>query len=85
MLTVKWKKQSKKVLGKRIKGYDIEYCDNDSGETKIKTVKGYKKTSVKLKNLEPGTKYRVRIRTYIYINHKRYYSPWSKQKLIKVI
>ena len=49
-LTVKWKKQSAKMSTSKVTGYQIRYATkSDMSGAKIKTVKGYKKTSVKIK------------------------------------
>ena len=86
VLTVKWKKQSKRMSSKRITGYQIQIATN-SKFTKNKrsfTVKGYKKTSKKIKCPKGKKKYYVRIRTYRTINGKKFYSDWSELKSKKI-
>ena len=85
-VTVKWKKMTKKMPKKQIKGYQIQYSlkkNFKSGNKSVK-VKGAKKTSTKIKKLKKGKTYYFRIRTYIEINGKTYYSKWSASKKVKV-
>ena len=82
--TVKWKKQSSKVNGARITGYQVQYATNKKftkGKKTI-TVKGYSKTSVKIKKAKKIKKYYVKVRTYQVINGERTYSAWSKVKTV---
>ena len=84
-ITVRWKKQSAKMSSSRITGYQIQVA-TDKQFTKNKktvTVKGYSKTSKKIKKLKGGKKYYVRIRTYKIVNGTKYYSPWSGVKTVK--
>ena len=82
---VKWKKQSKKMSEFRITGYQIQLASNKGFSRNKKTVivKGYKKTSLKVRKLKAGKKYYIRIRTYLTEGGAKYYSPWSKVKTIK--
>ena len=50
---------------------------------KTVTVKGFKKTSKKVKKLNGKTTYYVHVRTYKTVNGVRYYSPWSKVRTVK--
>ena len=50
---------------------------------KTVTVKGYKKTTGKVKKLKGGKKYYVKIRTYKTIKGEKYYSTWSKAATVK--
>lgn len=84
-LYVKWTKQATKMSKSRITGYQIQAA-TDNKFTKNKksaTVKGYKKTSTTLKKLKAKKKYYVRMRTYMKVSGKTYYSAWSKVKTKK--
>ena len=84
-VTVRWKKQSRKMASSRITGYQILLA-TDKGFTKNRktvSVKGYKRISVKIKGLVRRKRYYVRIRTFKVSGKKRYYSPWSKIKTVK--
>ena len=83
--TVKWKKQSSKMSKNRIGYYQIQYARNSkftSGKKTV-TVKGYKATSKKIKGLKKGKTYYVRVRTYMKVDGKKYYSKWSAAKKVK--
>ena len=84
-ITVKWKKQSAKMSKSRITGYQIQIATNKTFTKNKKTVnvKGYKKTSKKIKKLKGGKKYYVKIRTYKTVNGAKFYSKWSKVKIVK--
>lgn len=93
-ITVKWKKQGTKMKYQNanydtksayITGYQIQYALKSSFKgAKTKTVKGYKKTSLKVKKLKAKKKYYVRVRTYMTIKGVgTFYSTWSKAKAIK--
>ena len=85
VITVKWKKQTAKVAGSNITGYQIRLA-TDSKFTKNKktvTVKGYKNVSKKVTGLKAKKKYYVKIRTFKTISGKKYYSPWTKAKTVK--
>ena len=84
-VTVKWKKQKAKMPKARISGYQIQLARNKAFTKKVKTVKvkGYKKTSKKVKKLKGKTKYYVRVRTYMKSGGNTYYSPWSKVKTVR--
>lgn len=81
---VRWKKQTTKMASKLITGYQIQYATNKSftnGRETV-TIKGYKKYSRKLKDLRTKKKYFVRVRTYMTLNKKNYYSAWSKTRTV---
>ena len=84
-ITVKWNKQSTKMAKSRITGYQIQYSRSSKFKSgnKTVTVKGYSKTSKKLKSLKAKKKYYVHVRTYKTVNGKKYYSSWSKSKSVK--
>ena len=82
--TVKWAKQSKKMPKNRITGYQVQYskAKDFSAAKKTIKIKGYKVTSKKVNKLKAKTKYYVRVRTYMNVSGKTYYSAWSKAKAV---
>lgn len=85
--TVKWKKASG-----QLNGYEIQYSLKKSFKSsKTVKVKGAKKTTATIKKLKAHKKYFVRIRTYKDVKHtsesiswhEKYYSAWSKAKVVK--
>lgn len=85
-MTVKWKPQTAKMSKGRVSGYQIQYSPRKTflSGFKPKTVKGYKKSSVKISGLKSKKTYYVRIRTYMTIAGKNHYSGWSPIKTVKV-
>lgn len=82
--TVKWKKQSGKMATSRITGYQYRYSTSSKmTNAKIKTIKGYSKTSAKRTGLKAKKKYYVQVRTYKKVSGTTYYSAWSKAKSVK--
>ncbi len=80
-LTVKWKKQAAKMSVNRISGYQIRYSLKSSmKQSKMIRVKGYRKSSVKIKKLQAKKKYYLQIRSYMTVGKKTYYSKWSAKK-----
>ena len=83
-VTVKWKKQAARMSKSRISGYQIQYSTSSKfSNAKIRTVKGYRNTSKRISSLKAKKKYYVRIRTYMKVGSKKYYSSWSRKKSIK--
>ena len=84
-VTVKWKRQSGKVLSRHITGYQLQFATNRKFTKNRKTfkIKGYKRTSKKVFGLKKKRKYYVRIRTYLNRKGKRYVSKWSPVKKVK--
>lgn len=82
--TAKWTKQKTKMSAARITGYQIQYSMSSGFKSGNKTVnvKGYKKTSKKIKKLKAKKKYYVRVRTYMNAGGKIYYSGWSATKAV---
>lgn len=83
--TVKWKKQSSKMADSRITGYQVRYSprkDFTSG-IKVKTKRGYRKTSLKASKLKAGKTYYVEVRTYKVVKGQKYFSRWSEKKKVK--
>ncbi len=80
-ITVKWKKKAKS----QTTGYQVMVATDKSFKKNIKKVyvKGYKKTSYKMKKLKAKTKYYVKVRTYKTVKGEKIYSDWSKVKTIK--
>ena len=78
-LTVKWSKL------KGVDGYELEYCKSKKFDKapKTKKVKKAKTKTVTIKKLKKKTKYYVRMRTYKEVAGVKYYSKWSKPKMIK--
>lgn len=80
---VSWSKMTTKMASSRITGYQIQVCKKKSfSGAKTYKIKGYSKTSYKLKSLKKKTKYYVRIRTYMTTGGSTYYSSWSSAKSI---
>lgn len=82
--TVKWAKQTAKMSTKQITGYQIQYSTSStfaSGNKNV-TVKGVNNYNKKIGSLKAKTKYYVRVRTYMTISGKNYYSAWSPAKYV---
>ena len=77
--TVKWKKQATQTTG-----YQIQYSLKSGFKSGNKTVsvKGTNTVSKKIKNLKAKKKYYVRVRTYKTVSGVKYYSAWSKSKIV---
>lgn len=79
-LTVKWNPIKTPMSKSKITGYQVQYSLYKTFKSpKTVKVKGYSKSSVKLK-LKSKKKYYARIRTYMTVGKKTYYSSWSKAK-----
>lgn len=78
------KRKSLKVIWKKktgVNGYQLQYSTSKKFKKAKKiTIKKAKVTSKTIKKLKSKKKYYVRIRTYITVNGKKYYSKWSKTK-----
>lgn len=83
--TAKWKKMATKMPKAAITGYQVQYSTNKTFKTGAKTVtvKGVKKVSRKISGLKKKTTYYVRVRTYISVGGRYYYSTWSSVKSVK--
>ena len=76
--TVKWSKRSTQTTG-----YQICYGTSKNKEKGKKvTVKSYKTTSKKIRDLKRNKKYYVWVRTYKTVNGTKYYSDWSSRKYV---
>ena len=83
-MTVKWKKISKKNR-KKIKKVQIEYSTDRYFNTDVKTVNvSSKKKSKKIKRLQKGQYYYVRIRAYTKSGDRINISNWSSIKGAKI-
>ena len=73
--TARWTRQKTKMNKARITGYQVQYSTDKKFKANVynKYVKGYKKKKI----------YYVRIRTYMSVGGKYYYSTWSKVKAVK--
>lgn len=83
-ITVKWKKQAKKMSASRITGYQVQVATNKAFTKGKKTVTVKKASTVsrKITKLKAGKRYYVRICTYKTIGGKKYCSKWSKAKKV---
>jgi len=75
-VTVTWKKN------KKCSGYEISYTTGKV--TKTVSVSSASKLEKVISKLKKGKKYTFKIRTFYKVNGKKYYSPWSKAKNIKI-
>jgi hypothetical protein len=69
----------------KVTGYQVQYSTNKTFKTGAKTVtvKGATKTSRKISGLKKTTTYYVRVRTYMSVGGRYYYSKWSAVKSVK--
>ncbi len=77
---VKWKKRSRNVTG-----YEVQYSTNKKFARKATVTKTIKKKSagkLTVRNLKPGKKYYVRVRTYKTVKKKNFCSAWSKSRSV---
>lgn len=84
---VVWKKQLTKMKTSYVSGYQVQYSTSSkftSGTSKYANAKFSKgRTTKTIKNLKPGKKYYVRVRTYKSVDGTKCYSSWSKAKSVK--
>ncbi|MDO4868847.1 MAG: fibronectin type III domain-containing protein [Bacillota bacterium] len=80
-MTVKWKRQKTQVTG-----YQIQYSQDSSFETGVKTVTitKSKTTSKTIKKLKSKKKYYARVCTYKKVGGEKYCSEWSNVKSVKI-
>ena len=86
-VTIKWNKRLTKMSGSRIRGYQIAISTSKSftsATTRKIKYKGYETNEKTIGKLVPGNTYYVRIRTYIKVDGKTYYSFWSKYKKVTI-
>lgn len=77
-VTVKWSKSYK------VSGYQIKLGTNKKLTKDKKTINIKKNTSkATVKGLKSNKQYYVKIRSYIKVGSKKYYSKWSKAKTVK--
>ncbi len=79
-MTVKWKKDSNAT------GYKITYATNSkfTKNKKTITVSSYKKYKKTIEKLSSNKKYYVKLRSYVTIDGKKYYSSYSKTKRVTI-
>lgn len=78
-MKIKWKRN------KTGTGYQIQYAKNKSFTNAVKKVIPLNKaTSITYSGLKKGKTYYVRIRTYVVISGKKYYSGWSTTKKVVI-
>ena len=85
-ITVKWKKLNKKQLKKGVSNIEVWVCSDGAfanGST-IERVVGKKKSSLKIKGLQKGVTYYVKVRAITYSGGAKIVGPWSAVKKIKV-
>ena len=83
-MTVKWKKVSKKNR-KKTKNIQIQYSTDKSFSDDVQTVYAKsKKKSKKIKKLEKGERYYVRVRAYTKSGDVTHFSKWSATKSVKL-
>lgn len=83
--TAIWSKQYSKMRNSHITGYQLQYATNSKftkGKKQL-TIKGYKKTTKKISKLQSRKTYYVRVRTYMKVANKYYYSSWCKSRIVK--
>jgi len=77
--TVKWNKKTVQITG-----YQLRYSvSSNMKNSKTKTIKSSKTTSKKITKLKANKKYYVQVRTYKTVKGIKYYSSWSKAKVVK--
>ncbi len=83
-IKVTWAKQTTPMAVSKISGYQIMLASNSkfTKGKKTVTVKGCSTGSKKVTKLKGGTKYYVKIRTYMTVSGTKYYSKWSKTKTV---
>ncbi len=83
--TARWAKQLTKMNTRQITGYQVQCSTVSTFKSGVKTVTaaGATKSSVKVGALKAKTNYYVRVRTYMKIGTKTYYSNWSAVKKVK--
>ncbi|MBR3785452.1 MAG: fibronectin type III domain-containing protein [Firmicutes bacterium] len=83
-ITVKWKAVPKAKKA-QVTGYEVQIATNKAFTKGVKkvNVKGFAKTSAKVKGLKSKTKYFVKVRTYKTVKGVKIYSDWSKVKNCK--
>lgn len=82
--TAKWARPSSKFL-KQTSGYQVQWSTdkNFKKAVKSKTVKGAKKTSLKVSKLKAKKTYYVRVCAYKQVGKVKYCSSWSKAQKVK--
>ncbi len=63
-------------------GYEVYYKGGDDEDTQI--ISDTSTTNLDMKNKTVNTQYSVKARSFVYKNEEKIYSPWSKEKKIKI-
>ena len=84
-LKPKWTRRTKRMSKYHITGYQVQVARNSRFTRGVKSsyVKGYWKNSRKITKLRRRTGYYVRIRTYMKVSGRTYYSKWSGARYYK--
>ncbi|MCM1235813.1 MAG: leucine-rich repeat protein, partial [Ruminococcus flavefaciens] len=72
----------KRVKG--VSGYELSYRRKGKHKYKRIFMKSWKKNKIKLKKLKKGQMYIIRVRTYKKKGQKKYYSQYSKKRVVRV-
>jgi hypothetical protein len=78
-IKVTWKKVP---AAQKITKYEVRYQIKGTSDRKTKFVAA-KKSALTIKNLKKGKTYQIRIRSYKTVKGVKYYSEWSKAKLLR--
>ena len=83
-IMIYWTRQTARMAKSRVNGYQIMLSTKKdfSKHTKTVKVKGYSIGSRKVTKLKPRTRYWVKIRTYMTVKGKTFFSKWSTPKSI---
>ena len=82
--TASWNQQAETMPDIHITGYQIQYgLKSNFKSAKTTKVSGYEKQTATIKKLKGRKTYYVRMRTYVTIGKKTYYSNWSDTITVK--
>lgn len=81
-LKVKWSRRTKRMSKYHVTGYQVQVARNSKFTRGLRNSysKGYLTHSKKFKKLRHRTRYYVRVRTYMKLSGKTYYSKWSSTR-----
>lgn len=82
-ITVKWAAPYNQITGYQIKYSPKKKFKKFKKATKTVLVNSNTATSKTIKKLKPKKKYYVKVRAYMNVNGKNYYSSWSAKKSVK--
>lgn len=82
---VSWNKQTEEMSTSKITGYQVMYSTSSTFKkgNKWKIVKGCNSSWTGISKLKARTTYYVKVRTYMTVKGKNYYSGWSAAKKVK--